>query len=82
MSTIPVVILVLAGSLVLSSALGYVADPGSTLPIGIMQFYTGWVLVGLSIMLAVLNLLLTSHPFYEYWLVIMLGSVVGLVYVA
>lgn len=76
------VILILAGSLVLSSALGYVVDLGSILPIEVLQFYTALVLIGLSIILAVLNLLLTSHPFYEYWLVIMLGSVVGLIYVA
>ena len=82
LTRLPVAILVLAGSLVLSTALGYVVDLGSILPIEIVRFYTALVLIGLSIILAVLNLLLTSHPFYEYWLVIMLGGAVGLGYLA
>jgi len=67
---------------VLSPTLPYAVDLGSILPIEIMQFYTALVLIGLSVILTVLNLLLTSHPFCEYWLLIMLGSLVGLIYVA
>ncbi len=75
------IVLILTGSLILSSALGYIVDLGNYIPIELLQSYTGLALIGLSIILAILNLLLTSHPFYEYWLVIMIGSIVGLIYV-
>lgn len=82
LSVITIIILVLSGLLLLSSGLAYFINLGNVLPIEIVQSYTGFALIGLSIILAILNLLLTRHPFYEYWLVIMIGSMVGVIYVA
>ena len=76
-----IIILVLAGSLLLSSGLVYFIDFGNVIPVEIVQSYTGFALIGLSIILAILSFKLIKHPSYEYWLVIMIGSMVGAIYV-
>ena len=81
-STTSVIILVLVGSLLLSSGLAFFTDIASTVPVGIVQSYAGFALIGLSVILAIMNLVFIKHPPYEYWLVIMIGGMVGAIYVA
>jgi len=80
LSVITTTVLVLAGSLIISSALGYVVNLGNVLPLEVVQFHTGSVLICLSIILSILNLWLTKHSLYEYWLVVMIGGIVGAIY--
>jgi len=73
-------ILIIAGLLLLSSGLGLFMDLGDILPVGLMHSYGGFSLIGLSIFLAILNLLLSKHPSYEYWFIILIGGMVGALY--
>ena len=47
-----------------------------------MQSYAGFTLIGLSAVLAIVNLVFTRHPLYEYWFVVLIDSMVGAIYVA
>jgi len=77
-----VTILIFSGLLLLSSGVIHFMDPVNVMSIQPIQSYIGITLIGLSITLAILNLLFTSHIFYEYWFIVLLGSMVGVIYVA
>jgi hypothetical protein len=80
LSLLPIIILAIAVVLPLSSALDGILGPAVYLPVKSIQFHMSAALLGLSSILLILNLLLTRHPFYEYWLTAMIGGVVGAVY--
>lgn len=82
LNILSIAILILSSVLLLSSGLDLIVDLGGVLPMELIQSYGGFSLIGLSIILAILNLLLTRHSFYEYWLAILIGSMVGAIYVA
>jgi len=42
--------------------------------------YVANFLLALSVLFAVLNIRLSSHPRYEYWLLIMIGGIIGVLY--
>lgn len=75
-----IIILVLVGLLLASSALDLILNPSDIPILGQLQSYGGLALLSFSIGLAILNLWLIQHPFYEYWLIIMAGSVIGAIY--
>ena len=74
-------ILSLASALLLSTGLDFFVNLRGAFPLQTVQSYAGFTLIGFSVILAILNPLLTRHPFYEYWLTALIGSVVGVIYV-
>lgn len=80
LSTLSGVIIGLTVLLWCSSGLGLLIETGS-FPVEQYQFYASIVLLSCSFVLAALSLLLTSHPFYEYMVVIIIGSMTGASYV-
>ena len=42
----------------------------------------GFAVLGLSLVLAVANRMLSEHPFSEYWVVVVLGGLTGVLYVS
>ena len=72
-----IIVLVLSGILLLSSAMRLFIAFNDTFPLQTLQSYAGTVLAGLTIILVVMTLLTKKHPFYEYWVVIMIGGIVG-----
>ncbi len=75
-----VMIIVLSGVLLSSSGLNFVVDLNAHL-LEEMRLYVGGSLIFLSLLLAGSNLILTRHPFYEYWMLVMVGSLIGISYV-
>lgn len=74
-------VLMLAVLLPLSSGLDLVVNPGGIPAVAAARHYAGVSLVALSVLLAALNLLLTRHPFHEYWIAVTIGGIVGMIYV-
>lgn len=82
------VLAVLAGAVVLvvvalvaSSVLVRVIDTdGST--VASFQRATALALLALSLALAVAYRILAEHPLYEYWAVVLVGALVGVVYLS
>jgi len=71
---------VLALLMLLSSGLDAAVGLGDHLPLKAVQSSMAIALLALSAVLAIVNLLLTSHPFYEYWITVTIGAVVGAIY--
>jgi len=75
-----VAILVISGSLIILSGLDYFINFHDVWPVGAVQTYAGFFLIGMSIILAILHVLLSRHPLYEFWIVVMIGGIVGAIY--
>jgi len=71
---------VLALLMLLSSGLDAAVGLGDHLPLKAVQSSMAVALLALSAVLAIVNLLLTRHPFYEYWITVTIGAVVGAIY--
>jgi len=82
LSGLPIVILAVALALLLSSALNLVAGLEDHFPLKTVQFYLAILLIALSSNLFILSLLLTRHPFYEFWVTVMIGGVIGVIYLS
>lgn len=68
-------------ALVLSSIVARVGEPTwLAIEIGTLQRFLGAVTVGLATVLAGANMWLADHPLHEYWVVVMLSAMVGVVY--
>jgi hypothetical protein len=74
-------IIIMASALLVSSGLGFVLDLGG-LPINMWQTYAGGGLLFLSVALAALNMCFAKHPFYEYWFLICVASVIAACYLS
>lgn len=81
LSTLSLMIFIMSGALLCSSGLGLVMDLGFA-PIQQLKQYTGIALLFLSLLLAVSNLVLTEHPLFEYWLTVLMGSLIGICYLS
>ena len=77
-----VVIVILAAGLLLTSAVNLFVALGDIVPLQTIQLFGGRALVLLSMILAGVNFLWGGHPMYEYWVVVMGGSIVGAIYAA
>lgn len=73
-------IFVIAGVLIISSGVRIIASSGTTSIIPIIQFYLGLVSISISCLFLILLIILTRHPFYDFWLVCTVGIVVGILY--
>lgn len=68
-------------ALLLSSIVARVGEPAwLPIEIGSLQRFLGGVTVGLATVLAGANLWLADHPLHEYWVVVVLSAMVGVVY--
>jgi len=67
--------------LVLSSLLSSINNASESLFIEHIRITGAAILLLVSFSLVVLNLSLTRHPFYEYWLIIGAGVIVGIIYI-
>ena len=74
-------ILILSGALLCISGLSFVIGLNHT-PMEQLRLYIGGVLIFLSLLLAGSNLVLTKHPLHEYWLIVIIGSTIGVCYVS
>lgn len=69
--------LICTGVLLFGSAMNHVVDLQDGNAIATVWTYVGCANLVLSSLLVIFNLLLTRHPFHEYWVVALLGGVVG-----
>lgn len=75
-----ITILILASGLLITSGLGLVLDL-EIFQLEKWQAFGGGGLLLLSFLLAVLNLLTTGHPLYEYWFVVLVASMIAVCYI-
>lgn len=75
-----IAILVISGSLIILSGLDNFINLHDVWPVAAVQSYAGFFLVGVSVILAILHVLLSRHPLSEFWIVVMIGGIVGAIY--
>ncbi len=77
--TLAVLLIILAGTLLLLSGLNHFFAI-DRFPISTIREYIGFSLLGITFLLLIFNVFLTRHPLYEYWIVILIGFTMGLIY--
>ena len=75
-----IAILVISVSLIILSGLDYFINFHDMWPVGSVQTYAGFFLLGVSVILAILHVRLSRHALYEFWIVVMIGGIVGAIY--
>ena len=75
-----ILIIVIGAGILSTSALPAMGIINDSALIAISQQYMGIALLVLSFVFLILNIVVTRHVFYEYWLIIAASTVIGLSY--
>lgn len=81
LSALAILLLILAGVLLLSSGINRFYDLTQVIPLSAVHHYGGLGLIGSSVLIVLCNIIITRHPLFEYWILAMVGFIVGVVYV-
>ena len=81
MNILAVVISTLAALLLFSSGANWLLETGKVDIFTTLQSWVANLLLGISALLIAVQVALTRHPFYEYWIISALGLIIGAVYV-
>lgn len=79
LTILAVILIILASSLLVLSGLNhfFVIDHFS---VSTIQSYIGFSLLGVTVLLLIFNVFLIHHPMFEYWVLIMVGFALGVIY--